>query len=660
MHPNITIAENWQRTNWNNWSTVNNYTSTLYLGNLPTSDLPYSLSTQDHVDLRTFTAIENWIPASSVSYNPLIKNYPVLETTITTLPTQLVSNYQPIDITPIANGLLTLSFPSYTSALSLGNSTITLGDSNSNYATLSFEQGTLTQEGTTAYIQWLISEITGIDLQSITHVGFILQATNEAVIYLAALRVLSPQWVWTVLDFDSINNQLRNVPPLLYDVPTATNTTLPQIIRTAVPEGADDPQPKYQTINILFNSGSQISGPNLLQFQTNINNSGHFEFEVEWGSTAANLLTLSNTYQGTTYSQQTNAILTNNTLYQLSCTVNKSELSVAINPIGTNSIEPAIAQINMNYANEQTVQRGRLGLLVSLSDNDAYIGDIRPQSLVFAEYISKPFISRTPVKGVQIFANYSSNKELFTNQWSPFSSSTALPLLSQDHSQTLTTYSTKVQIIDTSSSYIYPSPTLLPSPNLYPQGNFQGIVSQPLLEVNDPVSGISDFNNLLIKFAIWSPFSFIDQEEPTFQGYLIGKYQTIPLNIFISQPNQWNFFSYTFYGQEANYINGIYQLAIYANADVAYTWWIDAISVSQYTISWGATNDPLVAFTNANSIMNNPNSGIVFMQPGNQLQVRAQALTQDAFITDQIRIVPKYQTLGCVTPSALNTLANNI
>jgi hypothetical protein len=84
----------------------------------------------------------------------------------------------------------------------------------------------------------------------------------------------------------------------------------------------------------------------------------------------------------------------------------------------------------------------------------------------------------------------------------------------------------------------------------------------------------------------------------------------------------------------------------------ATSWWIENLSAKTYTVKWSARPHKSDAWNlegdrwqEAGFTLNNLNGGIVFPERGNGLQVRAQALRQEAMISD-FKAIPQYATLG--------------
>jgi hypothetical protein len=81
-------------------------------------------------------------------------------------------------------------------------------------------------------------------------------------------------------------------------------------------------------------------------------------------------------------------------------------------------------------------------------------------------------------------------------------------------------------------------------------------------------------------------------------------------------------------------------------------WWVDNVSVYERSISWAGRaviSDPwknnIAPWTPYKDFVNQDNSGVLFAERGNQLQVRARALQQNTRIS-RVQIKPQYAQLG--------------
>lgn len=237
-------------------------------GNVPGPGYSYGLSTQEHIDIRTFNASavahpEHWTASPAVTFTTgpqaSINHWLGLNVTLPTGTTTLTSTAASVDLTQIPGGYITLALPSFPLAsISTSGSSLKLSDG-TNTATLPFGTSTTTIVSGNTTATWPISAVTGINLTMVTTVQLAIDATAACTFYAMALRLINPYWVPSNLDFDTWNGTLRPTIPLNGDpayVPLS-NQTLPTLWRTAPVAGLDDPRPINGEFGVLFNTGSQ-------------------------------------------------------------------------------------------------------------------------------------------------------------------------------------------------------------------------------------------------------------------------------------------------------------------------------------------------------------------------------------------------------------------
>lgn len=291
---------------------------------------------------------------------------------------------------------------------------------------------------------------------------------------------------------------------------------------------------------------------------------------------------------------------------------NVDQIKLSVAPGATPIFDSGI--ISDSY---QFIRRpGRIGWQASFTDGNSYIISMCPMSLNFAEYQSTPLNSNTPVAGARLYAQASSNLQLWQNFSSlPISGG---PVVSQDTNRTITGSSTKVYLDNPSAG--------------------QGVISNVLSP--DALSGITDMANTVINLSVWLPSA----SQGRLSMYLLGDhgYQA-PLNVPNIIPDQWQPITFN---APPNLQSGNYQLVIVYEGSSTAAFWIDAVSVEQRVVTWSARanmNDPWTSF---NDVINTDSGGVVFSHKGTQLQIRAQAHRQDAAIMSAPKIIPIYAQLG--------------
>lgn len=295
-----------------------------------------------------------------------------------------------------------------------------------------------------------------------------------------------------------------------------------------------------------------------------------------------------------------------------SATVNESSVSIKIYKINNNNQMKLIYQtgeiVNDLYFNRS---RGRIGWSTKLIDADSSIESIRSGGLVYAEYRTGSMRSRTPVKGVNLFADYSEDLNVATTI-SGFKSSTT-----EDDTQKFgRDLSTKVTTPAGSS--------------------FSGIVTNEF--------SIEDPNDMMIRLSLWCSsnvnylrFVLIDDNdmavadlEPEYFKY-----------------NQWS--NIKVHLNKDTFICGKYRLAIVQpHAYESNTWWLSDFTIKRRLIAWESRTNNIYNSTSWVDFRNNQNkmnNGIYFEEKGIDLEVRALAKSHYGSI-EKIQTLPVYATLG--------------
>jgi hypothetical protein len=264
-------------------------------------------------------------------------------------------------------------------------------------------------------------------------------------------------------------------------------------------------------------------------------------------------------------------------------------------------------------------RKGRFGWRSSLLDGDAYIESIKTRGTNFGEVISKEFQSITPVKGVSLFAGSTDDKQL-VEFFEPASPYTTIEL-------------------DTSASSTGHAIKVITTPGRSLQG-----ISTNEFRIDEPA-------NLDISFDLKFPTSQVPGGG--LSAFLIGEYErVIPMNLTGFKRDTWSHVKVAV-PAETIFQTGSYQLVLMQTLPVANApWWVENLSITTSSVKWSARSaandpwsDPEERWQPAGNSLNSEQGGIVFEEPGNGLQVRAQTFRQDAKIHNY-KAVPQYATLG--------------
>jgi hypothetical protein len=262
-------------------------------------------------------------------------------------------------------------------------------------------------------------------------------------------------------------------------------------------------------------------------------------------------------------------------------------------------------------------RKGRVGWYAELNDGDAYIMSIKPSYTNFGELRSQPFRSITPVKGAQLFAGGSEDRELYRG--------------------------------------IYLGPW---------GGDFEGypdrsarafriinLASDPLQGIQTNEFFIDSFDHTTVSFDLSITQQALDAG--TVEAFLWNGYQPISLPMTTLVGDTWSTVKYNLGDIASDYLPGTYRLVVVQSIiGTPNDWFIDNISVKTRQIdwegrayvpdAWGAHENDWINF---GETVNQPTGGVLFRDRSDAFQVRAKALAQQANI-GQMRVVPKYAELG--------------
>lgn len=263
---------------------------------------------------------------------------------------------------------------------------------------------------------------------------------------------------------------------------------------------------------------------------------------------------------------------------------------------------------------------GRFGWWARFQDGDAYIANIRPRGVNYAEYRSAPFESFTPVIGANLVVGGTVDKELYDG--------------------------------------VSPSPwggRLDIDPNKSSSGKaikVTNVTNSPLQGLMTNELRFDDFEEMTIDLKVWFPKTALDVGAKL-EVFLLGEnVRLVPLHIPNLKTDQWH--KLRFYLTEGRKIQtGTYRLVLIQTvANVPTIWWVDEISIRTRVTSWAGRAHQGGAWAMEHGdwvpfrdTVNKANDGILFADRANRMQLRGQARRQDARISE-IKATPKYAELG--------------
>lgn len=540
-------------------------------------------------------------------------------------------------------------------------------------------------------VKWPISDLGAVLKPDTVRFSF----GGTGTVKIAAIRVLSPDWTPTTLDTNTITGRLEPTVARTGVIPTAP---FPKLWRASDPPGEEDPKPVNSKLALNFNTGSmtganrvtfflrgrredfltqldlngQMAGPTLTHGTTQgiLNEYGrqpdygramynpvpqedynalrqsqldtYTQAELErapdyiseaWVEVTFRFGTTNELYIATTESSDEEEItlpvdgLTPNTSYLLLSDLVDSRLHVrifALDAFGQFDRDAPLFDSH-EISNDFLLKRrkGRIGWEVVLEDGDSYINSIRSRGLMFGEFITQGFESLTPVEGARIFAGATPPRTIHAATV-PFNGSTV-----------------SIDMFNTRSK----------------DGSAQ-ITADAGTGVQTEFIIFEDFEQVEIEFDLFYPSKSIVQDpyDSTRPHYQFGAYLLSNRNLFvpIQLPSpigdQWQHIKLTPHRAFLEQ-SGSYKFVLLQESGSA-TFWVDNLEVKQRTVAWSGRaslfdpwNRGRNAWTEFRSLVNNEIDGVVFPERGRYLQIRGQALTQEAHI-DRMYAKPKYAELG--------------
>lgn len=251
-------------------------------------------------------------------------------------------------------------------------------------------------------------------------------------------------------------------------------------------------------------------------------------------------------------------------------------------------------------------RNGRVGFIADLITRDAYVDEISVSPTGFASLTTEIYESRSPVDGAQLAAIYASDENL----WSDFFGSDTLI------DQTKTVSGT---------------------------GSYRTSKS---LTTNTFIS--DDWTQTYLDLAIWVPSIVTLSNQPI----ILLNTPTDQEHIVMPrlQPAQWNLLHFDL-GVFRNLLSGIgYSITIQSAPDPDKplgNFWVDETIIGRRRVAWSARATSTGPFRQFRDLVNNPSGAIHFPanERGTQLQLRAEALTQDAWVSS-FKLFPRYAQLG--------------
>lgn len=567
-----------------------------------------------------------------------------------------------ISLAAFANSdVLSLALPSFPlSSLDTANSFIDFtSEPSGNFTTgptdsIPFSASTVTLTTGDSEARFPVSSLVNVNRHAITGVRLRIKATAACTFKCMAIRCLASTWLYAPVDQNTLYGRLgATVPPnanvsLAQAFPTAGAPVTPSdwpvlffsdgtsgpelvdievgaIIQTGANTALNTFALYFRELAMVPRTVGSLDGISMgsveaLQDQLDYSpgvldtfaQSCYITASVQWGTTGA-VHIKDQTGAGYDFS---NLPLQPNTPYYMLVKLEDDTLRVRLLNLSAIGIidwtTPVFDSTTVIDSTFLARRRGRLGWYAHLGEGDTFVESLRPRRTVYGEYRSAPLTSLTPVEGARLYTSTTPDVQLYDGAIATFGAT-----LNPDVTKSRSGHAFRVQCDG--------------------QSPLEGVFTAPVR-----------FENLydtLIEFDLLAP------AQVSFGALLRGENRIFELYMPPFAIGQWTHVSIPLSQIASTILPGPYSFyLIQANA-VQGTWFVDNPSIRARAVAWegrGQAGDPLkvinppwIAFGDA---INDPNSAALLGR-GNSLQIRGQALTQDASITG-VTILPKYAELG--------------
>jgi hypothetical protein len=451
--------------------------------------------------------------------------------------------------------------------------------------------------------------------------------TPGAQVFVTAIRAVKTGWVASALDFDTRLGAL--VQPVTLDGNAYSGTTAVNFEFVRGDLSKNDPIPADQSVNLFFYpggtsanlaTGASYNKLSVILRETKDAGDGlgsHIEVSLLFNDTNTNIevkrVDSTGGSPGTTtnhglYDAVVGAALDSLKHYlfhidlkgtQVSAALYETDVDLKVGDLLWQNTD-TITDTNYTYRN------GRVGFIATLLTRDAYLDEIAVAPTGFASLTTEVFESRSPVDGAQLAAIYAADENLFNT----FTGSDVFI----DQTKTLS--------------------------GLGSYRSTAGLTSNSFI--------IDDWTESYLDFAIWVSNSVTLSNQPKVVLNTDSGAENIPVARL--QPAQWNFLHFDL-GILRNLLTGIaYSISILPADDpdkALGNFWVDDVTIGRRRIAWSlraTANGPWRKFKD---LVNKPNGAVHFPanERGTELQLRAEALTQDAWVSS-FKLFPRYAQLG--------------
>lgn len=446
------------------------------------------------------------------------------------------------------------------------------------------------------------------------------------------MRALKNTWSYRTIDFNTRTGVLTMPVTLDGDDPDPGDEFIPIIRGDNLPS---DPRPTDGSLIAYFNTGGRDIHTGVGEFNTidlifrerrntSLDIASHVVARILWSDDGTWFETEAYDYDNgiTTLSGQVNHPLyvgleraddsdpsKGNYLFRAELVGNEFLLSLYKTDEFGNITEFITENPISIKSTEYEAVSGRVGIFPQFIDRDASVDLLSATTGAFATMVSKAFPSRTPVKGVQINAEYSRDSNLFRN-W---------------------------EDLVPAEFYIDKSKT---TSGFGSRRTESGLVSNLFFVIDD-------WENTYIELDIWVGSGVSESNQPLV--FLSNNAEVLTPSIPILQPNTWNHI-FIDLGQFKDRVTGeFYQMEVsprLKDGKLGY-FWVDSTKVGKRTVIWEARANSDNPWRALRDMVNDPAGALHFghNERGRELQIRAIAISQDGWV-GRWKAVPTYATLG--------------
>lgn len=252
-------------------------------------------------------------------------------------------------------------------------------------------------------------------------------------------------------------------------------------------------------------------------------------------------------------------------------------------------------------------KNGRVGFIADLKTRDAYVDSLGVQPTGFAELVTETYASRTPVDGAQLSAVYAAD----LNLWQSVSGTSV--------------------VLDTNKT-------------ISGNGAYRTTGS---MTTNSFLA--DDWTQMYLALQVWVSSAVTFANQPEVLLNITGGGQEALFTDAL-KPAQWNSLYFDL-GIFRNLLTGSnYSFTIVPKTDPDQPlglYWVDSLTIGRRRVSWAARATSTGLWREFKEAVNNPNGGVHFphTERGTQLQIKADALTEDAWVSS-FHLFPRYAQLG--------------